>query len=248
MNKFFLLLSLLSLLSMEACKKNHDYVANNTATMNVINGIIQKNVYVRMNGSISNSGANGTNSSQYRVSYGRNILYYAEANNTPVDILNSVDSSILVSKNCDLKKGGIYSLLLAGIAPNAEAVLIDDSNIPIVDLSKTPSDADSVINVRFINLSPDISNIDVRVQGSTTNEVNGLVFKGASSWKSYPAKSVNSKYVFEFVENGLVRRTASLFITPKFNQFKNVALVLTGMKTPAPGMPSLNVATMNYFQ
>lgn len=248
MNRFFLALCLLSLLSFGACKKEHTYVANNTATLNVINGIIRKDVQLKINGSISNSGANGTNNQQNRVSYGRAIMYYAEARNTGVNVLNITDSSILVSQNYDLKKGGIYTMLLAGVAPNAEAVLIDDSSMPKVNLSTIPSVTDSVINVRFINLVPDIQNIDVRIQGATSNEVTGLTYKGASAWKGYAARSTNGSYVFEFVENGTVRRTAFLSIIPTFNLFKNVAFVLTGMKTPGSGQPGVSVATVNYFQ
>lgn len=231
---------------MSACKKDKTE-ANNVANLNVFNGIIQKNVQLKINGNINNSGANSGNSRQNTIFFGSNTFYYAEAKNTPISILDRTDSSNLLSQNYDLKKGGIYTLLLAGIAPNVETALIDDSGIPMINLSKTPLDVDSVIHVRFINLVPDVSNINVRIQGTTNNEVTGLAYKGASPWRAYPAKSTNANPVFEFVKNDTVLRTQPVFIHA-ISRFKNVALVLRGMKTPGAGQPGLVVSLMNYYQ
>jgi hypothetical protein len=246
MNRLFKCFTLFSLFFLCACKKSQ-YLADNTATINVVNGIVQKDVLLKMNGRINNSGANSSNSRQNRVVFGASLLFYSKAEDIFIDFLNRTDSISLVSRSFDLKKGGIYTVLLAGVAPNAEVILVDDTNLPYVNLSSMSSEADSVINVRFINLAPDIANIDVRIKGQSSNEMTGLSYKSASTWKSYTAKSVNGSYLFEFVENGTVRGTQSLSITTT-NRFKNVAVVLRGIKTPVSGQPALGVSTVNYFQ
>jgi hypothetical protein len=246
MNRTFNQLMLACLLILGACKKN-EVEQKNLATLNVINGIIQRNVMLKTNGSINNSGANSSNSRQNRVSYGAGAFFYMEAKNTSIDFLDFIDSSSLFSKNLDLTEGKIYTVLLAGIAPNDEAVIIDDTNMPYVNLSTTPSEADSIYNIRFVNLAPDLTNIDVRIQGAATNEVSGLAYKAASVWKTYPAKIASgSSRRFEFVENGVLRGSANIPFSSV--RFKNIALVLRGLKTPASGQPGLGVSIVAYFQ
>ena len=255
MKKLFILLNaFLFIVVMPACKKEQHVTSDNVATLNVINGVINKSALIKMNGSINNSGINSSGGNQNEITYGSNLFFFNEAKNTDLSVLSSTDKSVLVSKNIDFRKGGIYTMLLAGIAPNAEAVVIDDSNIPKVDISKMPVNADSVIYVRFINLSPNVQPLNIRLQGSSTNDVNGLAYKNYTAFKAYPAKITSfsgtiglSRLIFEFVENGSVLLTSSVTVTST-NRFKNIALVLTGMKTPGPGQPGLVVSRVNYFQ
>jgi hypothetical protein len=118
-----------------------------------------------------------------------------------------------------------------------------------------PSGADSLINIRFINLSPDVQPVNIRLQGSATNEVSGLAYKSYTPFKAYPGKAVlfagtlgYSQLTFEFVENGNVIKTYSIYVYSPDTRFKNFALVLTGMKTPGQGQPGLSVTQMYYFQ
>lgn len=243
-----------SLLILAACKKEH-VTANNIAILNVVNGIINKDVLLNINGSISNSGANMNNNRQNVVFFGTNTFYYAEAKNTSMGILSNTDSSMLLSKSFDLKKGGNYTLLLAGISPNVETVLIDDFNMPYVNQSTIPTIADSIINVRFINLAPDVPKMDVRIKGATNNEISGLAYKGYSVFKTYSGKITDywgtqgySLLTFEFVVNGNIVSTYPLYLYEPWNRYKNMALVVTGMKAPGSGQPSLTVNEVYYFQ
>lgn len=244
MNKIILLFFFYGLI---ACKKNNSYRSDNTATINVINGVVNSPITIKMNGVSNASGGTSSSSSLSTVSYGSSAFFYAVSNTVPIQVLKLPDSSLLLNNSYNLKTGGIYTLLLAGIVPNVEGVLIDDSNLPYVNLSNAPSAADSIINIRFINLVSDLSSVDVRLQGAVTYEVSGLAYKTASSFKAYTAKLANASYKFEFVENGVVRSTSTLNVSAT-NRFRNVALVLRGMKSPATGQPSLSVSTINYFQ
>jgi hypothetical protein len=256
MKKLFYLLPVFILLFIvSGCKKEQNYTSGNTATVNVINGIVNKTTLIKMNGKINNSGMDASGGSQSRLYFGSNLFYFNEAKSTDFTVLDNADSSVLVTKNIDFKKGGIYTMLLTGIAPNADAVLIDDSNIPQIDPSKLPSDADSIVYVRFINLSPDVQPIDIHMQGAASDEITGLAFKQASSFKAYPGKVTThagtlgySSIIFQFKQNGTVLKSYTLFVYTPFDRFKNIALVLTGMKNPNSGQPGLSVVKMNYFQ
>src|ERR1700754_5150287 len=223
MSKLLYLTILIYLPTLVACRKNN-YQSNKTAAINVFNGYIRNNVLLKMNGSINSSGVNSSNARQSRVSFGGNILFYAESQKTTFEILNAVDTTSIVSTNYELASGGIYTLLLAGIAPKADLIMIDDSNIPYVDPSRTPAEADSVIKIRFINLCPDTEPLDIRIEGNSTNEVTGLIYKNYTPFNIYSAKmeSYSGTIIFEVVENGNILKKYSLIISNS-NRFKNLA-------------------------
>ncbi len=237
------------------CKKEKNYVANELATIKVINGIVNEDVKLRMNGRLNSSGATQNSNQDNTVYYGGDAFFYADAKPLSVDFLKASDESVLASQTFNIRNGGIYSLILGGIFPNVETTLIDDTDIPIVDVSITPADADSVIFVRFINLSPDTQPLDIRIAGASTNEVSGLAYQSHSSFKAFPAR--NARFIdtfgydmlnFEVIENGIVIQTYSMFVFEPANRFKNVALVITGRKNPDTGQPGLAISAVNYFQ
>jgi hypothetical protein len=236
------------ILGLSYCTKKADTASSNSAaTMQVINGAVNSPILLKINGSINSSGVDRGALIRRVISFGSAYVFFTGGEIQPIEVLRSTDSVSLASKTCEFKKGGIYTVLVAGILPNVDLVLIDDTNLPYVDLSTSPAPADSVINVRFINLVPDMQNVDVRISGAGKNEVAGLAFKAASPWISYAAKISNGSYTFQFVENGVVQQSTTLTINAT-NRFKNVALVMRGMKTPGAGQPGLAVTAVNYFQ
>jgi hypothetical protein len=238
-----------------ACKKESFVNSNKTATIQVVNGIIKEDVQLKMNGKLNTSGANSSNSQQSTISFGTGTLFYTEGKSTSIEFLKNNSTDSLFSNTYDFKDGGIYTLLLAGVSPNVETVLIDDTNFLKIDLSKIPNDADSVINIRFINLCPDAQPLTIRQAGDSTNEASGLAYKGYTSFKAYSAKVTDyfgtvgySILSFEIVENGTILQTYSMFVYDPYNRFKNVGLVITGKKTPELGQPGLAVSEVDYYQ
>jgi hypothetical protein len=232
----------LILLLLTACKKEASYFSDRLAAIQVINGVINVPIMVKMNEKLNTSGISASTLS--KVNFGSAAFFFSEGKYTPFDIMNGNDTNLLKSNSFDFKKQGIYSLLVAGQVPNVETVLIEESNYTIIKLSQVPVDADSVINVRFVNLAPDVSSLDVRIQGAVSNEVSGLPYKGYTEFKAYTAKIVKGSYKFEFVVNGIVKVTQTLTISTT-NRFRNVALVFRGLSA---GNPALAVSSVNYFQ
>lgn len=252
-------ISMIGLLSLAllsgGCRKNQNIPSDNVAAINVINGIISEDIQLEMNGSINKSGVNSSSSNNSIVSYGSNVIFYANPGVAEIKFQKPIDQTNLLAGNFTFKKGAFYTLLLAGTSENPESVIIDDSSMPIFDLSKQPESSDSVVYVRFINLSPDAQTIDVGIQGFSANEVNHLSFKQASPFKTYPAKIVSyvgsigySTITFEFKEGNNLLATYTLFIYSPFTRFKNIALVLNGMKTPGSGQSGLSVSQVSCFQ
>jgi hypothetical protein len=239
------------LLSISSCKKEPIKSSGSTATIQVINGAIDVPIMLQMNGRLNTSGLSFFSSSTSQVDVNSAAFFYTEGEPTTVDLLNGIDTSLLFSANYDFKKQGIYTLLVAGQLPNIESVLIDDTNYPYIEQDKIPGAEDSIINIRFVNLSPEAPSVDIRMTGSSTNEVSGLAYKGYTDFKTYPAKPTDyfgtfgySILSFEVVEDGNVLASYDVFVYEPGNRYKNVALTLTGLKSNF----SLSLVEMSYFQ
>lgn len=255
MNKLYLLMAASTLVFLTVgCKKDNNATSDKTASIQVVNGVLKlPSLMLKMNGKLNTSGMASSNIS--KVSYGTGAFFYTQRQSTVVDILSGVDSSQLSSVilNLGSNSSGQYSLYLTGTYPNPEAVLVEETNYPYIQLDKKPANADSVINVRFVNLCPDAQPLNIRLSGTTTNQVSGLAYKGYTAFQPYPARVTNysgtigySILSFDIVENSTVLKTYSMFVYDP-NRFKNVALVITGKKTPGTGEPALNVSEVNYF-
>lgn len=236
------------LLLMVSCKKDNSYTSNNTAAIQVVNGVIGlPSLMLKMNNRLNSSGLSSSNIS--KVNFGNAAFFYAQRQNTAVDILSGVDSSKLTGTtfNFGSSSTGAYSLFITGTSSSSiETVLVEEASYPYTQLDKIPASADSVINVRFVNLSPNTSPLDIRIQGGSSNEVTGMAYKGYSPFKAYTAKVANTNYKFEIVEGSTVLLTYTFNVTTN-NRFKNVALVIRGLKS-GTGTNALTVSAVNYFQ
>lgn len=252
MNRTYLLLFVSILLFLTVgCKKDSNFISNNTAAVVVVNGVIGlPSLMLKMDGKLNTSGFATSNIS--KLNFGNAAFFYAQRQNTAVDILNGIDTSKLTSTtyNFGSNNNGLYSLFITGMSSSSiETVLVEENSYPYIQLDKIPANADSLINIRFVNLAPDVPAINVKISGNTSNETSGLNYKSASAFKAYVAKATNPNYKFEF-RNAITNDslTAVTFTINANNRFKNVALVLRGLKTPGTGQPALAVSTVNYFQ
>lgn len=204
---------------------------------------------LKMDGILNQVGIGPLGFSTTEVEFGRSAFYFAEGKATNIEVVHGVDTSTLIGETFDLKKQGVYTLLVAGRMPDIETVFIEETNYPFLQLDKPAAPQDSIINIRFVNLSQDTEPLDIRLQSSITNEVSGLGYREYSPFKSFPAKIAAyagttgySILRFEIVENGVVLTSSNVFVIPT-NRFKNLALVVTGSKADF----SLSVSQAPYY-
>ena len=244
MIKQFLLLSFCSVLLIAACKKEKSFHSDGTATIQVVNadvGItgIKLNMYnlpVKWWSTTS------------QVNYGASAFYYAQRIATPITVVSSADTANPLLNSTYNIRGNIYTLYIAGQFPTIDTIMREETNYPYVQLDRIPSDADSIINIRFVNLSPNSSPVNINILGSAVNEVSNLAYKGITNFKAYTAKIANPNYKFEIRDAA----TNTILLTYTFNvtatnRFKNVALVLKGLQG-ASGTNAFGVFAVNYFQ
>ena len=132
------------------------------------------------------------------------------------------------------KDGDVYSLFLAGNAATQIDTILVKEDIPYR--------TDSTAGIRFINLSPNSTPLNiVRKNTPTINEVTGLAYKQMTSFMSFPGL-YNSADTF-LVRNAAGTQLAQFnFTTATQPRFANVTLVIRGL---VAGTPAIGVTRVN---
>jgi hypothetical protein len=242
MNKLLNLVSiLLMVLLFQGCKKETEDIKL-TATVNIINAAV--NVPgVKVN----TSGGNIVYSIVTQIAYGAGQLNYVPRTSTPVVIVKAADSTALVNITFNFQSP-VYSLYLVGQSPAIENMLVEETNFPFIRQDITAPSSDSVVNVRFVNLSPNSVPVKIKINGATVNEVDNLPYKSVSAWKAYTAKLVTTNYAFQVRNAATDALLASYtFSATGTNRFKNVALIIKGLQGTTSGVNAYGVSVVNYF-
>ncbi|WP_207515239.1 DUF4397 domain-containing protein [Longitalea luteola] len=174
--------------------------------------------------------------------------------NNAIEIPNNGNSSLAISSNnlglyvwplgdsshpyynlskFEISDRDAYSLYLCGYSTAVESILIKESNIPYF--------TDSVCGIRFMNLSPNSSALNITLSTSPTiSEVSNLTYKQSSDFKVYPARATNGSYTFQ-VRNSVDSSLLMSYIlsTPRYS---SVTLVIRGLvaASPALGITRIN--------
>ncbi len=241
MNKVFFIL-IISVLSITACKKDKSDKLQIT-TFSVVNAAVDMPaIKVNVGGVAMNY------ASAPQIAYGTAAMYYAPRASTLVKILSTADTvNPLVNSSIDFKSG-VYSVYLVGQLPTIETIIKEETNFPFIRQDITPPSSDSVVNVRFVNLSPNSVPVKIKVASAATNEIDNLPYKGISDFKIYTAKLTTTTYSFQIRDaatDALI--TTYTFTTNATNRFKSVALVIKGLQGTATGTNAFGVFAVNYF-
>lgn len=125
-----------------------------------------------------------------------NNQFNAYSGTQPLALYNYPDTTVpakpLFNLQLSLPAGTINSLFLTG------AVALPDT-LFTVDHPPYHPIADSSMGVRFVNLSPGSTPVNINLQGQANgSEAGSLSYKGITGFKNYPVVSTVSSYVFEF--------------------------------------------------
>lgn len=211
------------LLILSACEKEN-LDTTQMGSLNVVN-VIAGGATVRMADSrfdISNNG----NTQLSLLAGERNVYIYPVADSLKPYYNNSVE----------VNEGDIYTLFLAGTNVQADAILIKE-NIPFIK--------DSLVGVRFINLSPNSTAISINITGNANgSEASSLSYKEKTDFKFYPGTSSVTGYSFQIRDavtgNLLTTYTLSQSSMPRF---ANITLAIRGLVS---GTPALGVTRINH--
>ncbi|MDH5825825.1 hypothetical protein QFY99_03950 [Sphingobacterium faecium] len=143
-------------------------------------------------------------------------------------------TKMLYRSKIEVQENSFYSLYLTGTSTDIDTLFRKEENIPKVppiDVRKKLTAQDSIIYIRFTNLSYNGPKVNINIRNSINREVNNLGYKESTDFKTYSASS-NAPIVFEVrsaVDN-------SLLMTYGFNamyfRFRTVEVVIAGSINP----------------
>lgn len=234
----------IAVVSLASCKTK-DEIAPEAGTICIINAI-------------EDAGAIKVNpSSKYipwsnlttTVAYLARGFYYPPVGNSNIVAVSNLDTNTVFFNAKHVVKSKIYTMYLSGTKANVDTMFREEDDYPFIFTdAKIPLLADSVVNVRFVNLSTSCPAVKIKLATGTGNEVDNLPYKGIGAWKAYPAKLPTTTYSYQIRDAA----TDALIITFNFsatatNRFKNVALVIRGVFGTNSGTAAFGISAINYF-
>lgn len=207
-----------------SCKKDSPkYFA--TSSINVVNAAV--------NGGPIKVNAGANSSFNYRsalnIAYNTYAVSSAFTGSNTITVVSAIDTTkTFFQRTVNLQP--INTLYIFGQAPAIDTVFRVETNFPAINQSAP--NPDNSMYVRFVNLSPTSSSVNVNIKSVTTNEVTALNYKGISDFIKYPALTTTPNYVFEFRDPATNVLLASSLVVPNNSRFKTMSVILTGISVP----------------
>ena len=222
-----------------ACEKEK-VEFKNSSTINIIHAAVGFGPL-----KINQGGGNGfVYSKANDLNYSSSAFYGALTGNISLTVVNAIDTTkALLTKSLNL--AATNTLYLIGRLPNIDTMFRVEQNLPRID--KTSLSQDNSIYIRFVNLSPNSTPLNINIRSVTTNEVSGLEYKGVSAFKKYEALSNTANYIFEIRDAATNITKATYTLNTNSNRYKTISLVIKGLMDTSSGTDAFGVLLVNYF-
>lgn len=138
-----------------------------------------------------------------------------------------------------LKSGKVYTLYLSGTPGDVKSLLYEEIGFPkpiIRDVIKSTPATDSIVNIRFINLSTSVTNVDIKLVAGG-NVVNNLSYQQFTDFKPYPATSGYDYYTFEIRRSSDKKLVATYDFPAYYFRFKSAVVFMMGIYDPDYSLP-----------
>jgi len=194
---------------------------------------------------------------EYSPTWGNDTVYVVQSNSDTLNVGPKV-TGLMFYNLLNLKVGGIYSLFLTGADTTSPDFLFTTDTLPYYNF------ADSVMGIRFVNLSTGSNPISVNLEGKPNgSEVGSLPYKGITNFGQYINNSTISDYLFvvrdattgdsltrfDFIANGSQNNGYGLTDPNNGSNlltFKNVTVAIYGSESPSSNSPLSTVLIDNY--
>ncbi|WP_142531146.1 DUF4397 domain-containing protein [Pedobacter westerhofensis] len=239
MKKTLLFIIPVALLFLIASCEKENYTIKGTANITVINAALNAGS-IKVNAGAGNGFAYAKASD---VAFGGNAIYGAFTGSTPITVVSSTDTTkVLFSRTVDLQP--ISTLYIAGLSPTIDTVFRVEKSIPVINNAVLKPD--SSVYIRFVNLSPNSTPLNINVRLATTNEVTGLAYKGISELKKYAAKTSSTTYTFEIRDAATNVVQSTLNFNATNNRYKTITIVIRGLMVTGTGTTAFGTFQVNH--
>ena len=229
----------LVLFSISSCEKEEVEYAS-SANIYVINSAVDA-------GSVKvNAGASSefSYSKATDLAFGSSAVYGSFKGTKTITAVSSVDTTkSFFLRTINLES--VSTLYIAGMAPNVDTLFRTETNLPYISNSGSLTQ-DNSIYIRFVNLSPNSTPLNINIRLATENEVTALPYKGISLFKKYVALTTTPNYVFE-VRDAATNTIQTTFTLPNSTyRFKTISLVVKGLLGTTTGVNAFGVFVVSY--
>ena len=220
---------LLSFNLLSACRKQAPET-NEAATLTVVNTIVEGQP-LKLN----------TNNQVINNNVSANVGLLPGENNIYAFPINDSLHPYYTSSKFGVQGGDIYTLFLCGSVTNPEGILLKES---IARYS------DSIMGVRFINLSPGSPAVNLVLSTSPSIlEFTNIQYKQATEFRTYPTTKIKNTYTFQVkrADNGALISSITLTgtsLATGLPRFKTITIVLRGL---VGGTPSAGITRVNHY-
>lgn len=148
-------------------------------------------------------------------------------------------TKIWYDNTSQLKSGKVYTLYLSGTPGDVKSLLHEETGFPkpiIRDVIKPTPTADSIVNIRFINLSTSISKVDIKLVDGE-NVIDNLSYQQFTDFKTYPVTTGHDYYRFEVRRSSDKQLVATYNFPAYYFRFKSVVIFMMGLYDPAYELP-----------
>ncbi|UPK68005.1 DUF4397 domain-containing protein [Chitinophaga filiformis] len=222
-----------------SCNKEDADITGAPAAITLVNSVAGSGSDLTMNFSGQNINYIDSKRLTYNANDGKQnngSLTFGVPVNLPIPLIVTLvkdTTKPIFSQSITFQPGDIYSLFFGGKPESVSYVLVKDT---------LPEIKDSLTAIRFINMSQDLKTVSINLVGQPNgSEVSSLNYMQITGFKTYPAKSTNSSYIFE------VRDFATGNFLARYNynniaRQKHITLIVRGLK---PGSPGPSMVRMN---
>jgi uncharacterized protein with LGFP repeats len=239
-----------------SCSKKSVPGTGSVAAFNFVNAVVGSSPTV-----VAFSNSNITYAAWGAISYGASNLFSPGAGNVPLTLARISDTTQpFFQGTLALNADSIYSFFISGDTTAIDTLLTRDI-IPYYPRT------DSVMGIRFVNLSSGSNPISINLEGSSNgSEADNFPYKGVTGFKQYANNSTTIDYLFvvrdaatgdsltqfDFVANGSGNNGFGL-TDPSSNQnngvlltFKNLTIAIYGSESTSSGNSLSTMLIDNY--
>lgn len=239
-----------ALISCEKDKSEKRYASVNVVNASIGAELLKVNSYGRP---ISWSGLTGADATVNFAGNNHFVLFGEQS--YPLTIVSASDTSNVIFNEVISNEDSMYTLFTTGQLPNFESLLIKETTIPY-------GLKDSVISVRFINLSPNGPSVNITLANqSTVNRVTNLGYKQYSEFSNYPSLKVipTGSLTFQVRDSTsgnlltsytLPASAVSPYTTSTVNRsrFNSITLVIKGLPGITVGSNAYSIFPVPHYQ
>lgn len=246
-----LVLALTAALLLTSCKKEQEVLKaiSSYTVVNATTDVSNARIYASESNIYWKTLPASDATAQYRFTH---FNVFAGHNNiVSVSAADTMRVLFSTNKTEEFKEAGFSTLFLCGDSIGGYGgIFLNNDDINIYN--------DSVMGIRFINLSPNSSPVSITLSASpTVNEATGLVYKQMTGFKTYPASQSAANMVFQLRDaGGALLATYTLPVTPVtpyttvgilWARFKNLTLVIKGIQGATSGANAFGIFPVAHY-